>query len=299
MSTIVDIIGREIIDSRGNPTVECDVLLESGVMGRAAVPSGASTGSREAIELRDGDTTRYLRQGRAAGGREHQRRDLRGHHGPGCLRAGLPRPHADRSRRHREQGAPGRQRDAGRIDGGGQGGRGGVGPAAVPLLRRVRRDVAAGADDERHQRRRARQQQPRPAGVHDHPGGRTELSRGDPLWCRDLPGAQEAAPRPRHEHGRRRRRRFRAQRGEPRGGDPAGARGDRTRRLQAGAQIAIGLDCASSEFFTRRPLPPRRRRAGADAGGLLEPAVHLVRQVPDHFGSRTAWPRSTGTAGRC
>jgi enolase len=59
MSTIVDIIGREIIDSRGNPTVECDVLLESGVMGRAAVPSGASTGSREAIELRDGDAARY------------------------------------------------------------------------------------------------------------------------------------------------------------------------------------------------------------------------------------------------
>ena len=59
MSTIVDIIGREIIDSRGNPTVECDVLLESGVMGRAAVPSGASTGSREAIELRDNDAKRY------------------------------------------------------------------------------------------------------------------------------------------------------------------------------------------------------------------------------------------------
>ena len=52
MSAIVDIIGREVLDSRGNPTVECDVLLESGVMGRAAVPSGASTGSREAIELR-------------------------------------------------------------------------------------------------------------------------------------------------------------------------------------------------------------------------------------------------------
>ena len=59
MSTIVDIIGREVIDSRGNPTVECDVLLESGTMGRAAVPSGASTGSREAIELRDGDASRY------------------------------------------------------------------------------------------------------------------------------------------------------------------------------------------------------------------------------------------------
>ncbi|MFN3296454.1 phosphopyruvate hydratase [Caldimonas sp.] len=63
MSAIVDIVGREILDSRGNPTVECDVLLESGVMGRAAVPSGASTGSREAIELRDGDKGRYLGKG--------------------------------------------------------------------------------------------------------------------------------------------------------------------------------------------------------------------------------------------
>ena len=63
MSAIVDIIGREILDSRGNPTVECDVLLESGVIGRAAVPSGASTGSREAIELRDGDKARYLGKG--------------------------------------------------------------------------------------------------------------------------------------------------------------------------------------------------------------------------------------------
>ena len=63
MSAIVDIVGREILDSRGNPTVECDVLLESGVMGRAAVPSGASTGSREAIELRDGDKNRYLGKG--------------------------------------------------------------------------------------------------------------------------------------------------------------------------------------------------------------------------------------------
>ena len=63
MSAIVDIIGREILDSRGNPTVECDVLLESGIMGRAAVPSGASTGSREAVELRDGEHGRYLGKG--------------------------------------------------------------------------------------------------------------------------------------------------------------------------------------------------------------------------------------------
>ena len=63
MSSIVDVIAREILDSRGNPTVEADVLLESGSMGRAAVPSGASTGSREAIELRDGEAGRYLGKG--------------------------------------------------------------------------------------------------------------------------------------------------------------------------------------------------------------------------------------------
>jgi enolase len=63
MSSVVDIVAREILDSRGNPTVECDVLLESGVMGRASAPSGASTGSREAIELRDGDTARYNGKG--------------------------------------------------------------------------------------------------------------------------------------------------------------------------------------------------------------------------------------------
>ena len=63
MSAIVDVVAREILDSRGNPTIEADVVLESGVSGRAAVPSGASTGSKEAIELRDGDTARYFGKG--------------------------------------------------------------------------------------------------------------------------------------------------------------------------------------------------------------------------------------------
>ena len=60
MLEIVDVLGREIIDSRGNPTVEVEVVLEDGTMGRAAVPSGASTGVHEACELRDGDKSRYL-----------------------------------------------------------------------------------------------------------------------------------------------------------------------------------------------------------------------------------------------
>jgi enolase 1/2/3 len=63
MSTIIDIIGREILDSRGNPTVEVDVILEDGTLGRAAVPSGASTGAHEAVEKRDGDMARYMGKG--------------------------------------------------------------------------------------------------------------------------------------------------------------------------------------------------------------------------------------------
>ena len=63
MSTIIDVQAREILDSRGNPTVEVDVVLESGILGRAAVPSGASTGEHEAVELRDGDKKRFLGKG--------------------------------------------------------------------------------------------------------------------------------------------------------------------------------------------------------------------------------------------
>jgi len=63
MSTIYDVYAREILDSRGNPTVEVEVVLESGAMGRAMVPSGASTGEREALELRDGDVKRYKGKG--------------------------------------------------------------------------------------------------------------------------------------------------------------------------------------------------------------------------------------------
>src|ERR1051325_9026561 len=63
LTTIVRVVGREILDSRGNPTVEADVHLADGSMGRAAVPSGASTGEHEAVELRDGDKSRYLGKG--------------------------------------------------------------------------------------------------------------------------------------------------------------------------------------------------------------------------------------------
>ncbi len=77
MTAIIDIHGREILDSRGNPTVEVDVLLEDGSFGRAAVPSGASTGAHEAVELRDGDKARYLGKGVSKRGGRGQRRNLR------------------------------------------------------------------------------------------------------------------------------------------------------------------------------------------------------------------------------
>ena len=77
MTAIVDIIGREILDSRGNPTVEVDVVLEDGSLGRAGVPSGASTGAHEADRAARRRQEALPRQGRAEGGRRRQRRDLR------------------------------------------------------------------------------------------------------------------------------------------------------------------------------------------------------------------------------
>ncbi len=101
MSRIVDIVGREVIDSRGNPTVEADVYLDSGVVGRAAVPSGASTGTREAVELRDGDKKRYLGKGVLKAVR-HVNIELKNALvGKESLRPGTARPDHDRPGRHR------------------------------------------------------------------------------------------------------------------------------------------------------------------------------------------------------
>ena len=131
MSSITDIRGREIIDSRGNPTVEADVILDSGALGRAAVPSGASTGTREAVELRDGDAKRYGGKG-VLKAVEHINTVLRRR----CW-AAMPRDQAgtrsgdDRARRHREQGPPGRQRAAR--------------PSRSPMRTRPRSDRAAAA----------------------------------------------------------------------------------------------------------------------------------------------------------
>ena len=125
MSAIKRLHGRQILDSRGNPTVEVDVELASGAFGRAAVPSGASTGVHEAVELRDGGSewggkgvTKAVANvnGEIAG-------ELTGL--DGLDQAGA-RPEADRARRHAEQGTPRRERDPRRLARGREGGCGRV-----------------------------------------------------------------------------------------------------------------------------------------------------------------------------
>ena len=171
MSTITHVHARQILDSRGNPTVEVDVRLESGAFGRAAVPSGASTGEHEAVELRDGGE-RIRRQGRPARRRARQRRDRRarfvGTTPP--TRQGLDRcaDRARRDRRTRAASAPTRS-SACRWRSRGPRPR----TSGEPLWRYLGGEAAvdaADADDERPQRRRARRQPGRLPGVHDRAG---------------------------------------------------------------------------------------------------------------------------------
>ena len=131
---IVDVHARQILDSRGNPTVEVEVALDSGALGRAAVPSGASTGQFEAVELRDGDAGAYLGKGvlRAV---ENVEREI----GPALRGADAGdqerrRPDAPRAGRDAEQVAPRRERDPRRLAGGGEGGRARGGRAALRWL---------------------------------------------------------------------------------------------------------------------------------------------------------------------
>ena len=138
MSVIIDVVAREILDSRGNPTVEVDVLLEDGAMGRAAVPSGASTGAHEAVELRDGDPGRY--------GGKGVRRAVEAVNGAICdALTGLAATDQiridrilHRARRHRQQGPARRQRHPRRQPRHRQGGGGEPRHAALPLRRRRR-----------------------------------------------------------------------------------------------------------------------------------------------------------------
>src|SRR6516164_4122043 len=155
MTAIVDIIGREILDSRGNPTVEVDVILEDGSIGRAAVPSGASTGAHEAVELRDGDKSRYLGKGvrkavEAVNGEIFRGTQRQVGGGPGHDRSDH-----DRARRYAEQKQVGCQRHPRRVARLRQGGGAILRYAALSLCRRNRGADVAGTDDEYRQWRRA------------------------------------------------------------------------------------------------------------------------------------------------
>ena len=193
MTAIVDIIGREILDSRGNPTVEVDVMLEDGRCGRAAVPSGASTGAHEAVELRDGDK-------RATSARACRRPSRRSTARSSTRSAAwTPRTQVadrrddDRARRHAQQEPARRQRHPRRLAGRRQGRGGRHRPAALPLCRRHLGARAAGADDEHRQWRRACRQPDRLPGIHDHAGRRADASpRRVRMGVGDLPHAEEA-----------------------------------------------------------------------------------------------------------
>jgi enolase len=168
---------RQILDSRGNPTVEVDIELEDGTLGRAAVPSGASTGAHEACELRDGDKSKYLGKGvlKAVNNVNEELADLL--EGMDAFdQAGIDKAMID-LRWHSEQVPPGCQRPAGCAR---------WRPLMPPPRSRscrcsatsaAWRQPAARPDDEHHQRRRACRQRRRRAGIHGHAAGLRQLQR--------------------------------------------------------------------------------------------------------------------------
>src|SRR6476659_4329009 len=154
MSLIEDVTAREILDSRGNPTIEVDVALDDGALGRAAVPSGASTGEHEALELRDAEPDRYHGKGvlhAVANVNGPIAKAVRG------IDALDQRGDEERSRRERDPRGVARRRE-----GGGRF----VRPAALPVPRRTERAHAPGPHAERDQRRCARRQRAGAPGVH-------------------------------------------------------------------------------------------------------------------------------------
>ncbi len=175
MTAIIDIAAREILDSRGNPTVEVDVTLENGSLGRAAVPSGASTGKFEAVEKRDGDKKRYGGKGvlqavAAVNGEIFEA--LSGFEAEDQILIDMAMKELD--------GTPNKSRlGANAILGVSlAAAKAAAESAALPLWRYVggsSAHVPPRSDDERHQWRRARRQPDRHPGIHDPPGRRAKL----------------------------------------------------------------------------------------------------------------------------
>ena len=297
LSQIETVHARQILDSRGNPTVEVELALRSGAQGRAAVPSGASTGEFEATELRDGGDA-WLGKGVTQAVANVNGEIAEAVAGRDALdQAGLD-ARADRARRHAEQEPARRQRDPRRLAGRGARGRGGGGPAALALPRRRGGADPAGADDERAQRRRARRQLGRLPGVHGRPGRRGAVQRRAADGRRGVPPPQAAPARPRPRRRRRRRGRLRAQPGVQRGGARGARGGHRGRGLHARARTSrsrstrrrarsspTAATCSSTRAARCRPTR-------WPATGPTSPAATRSSR------SRTAWTRRTGPAGR-
>lgn len=299
MSAIVDIIGREILDSRGNPTVECDVLLESGAMGRAAVPSGASTGAREAIELRDGDKGRYLGKGvlravenlnteisEALMGLDAQEQtfvdrtliELDGTESKERLGANailaasmaVARAAADESGLSLYRYF------------------GGSGPMSMPVP--MMNVINGGAHANNTLDLQELMILPVGAGSF-----REALRWGAEVFhmLKKLIHGQGMSTAVGDEG------RFRPQRGQPRSRDPADPEGHHRSRLRAGHADRPGPGLRQLRVLPRRQVHPgRRRRHLAVLAGIYQPAGHGATSTRSSR-SRTAWPKTTGKAGSC
>ena len=297
MTAITDIIGREILDSRGNPTVEVDVILEDGSRGRAAVPSGASTGAHEAVELRDGDKARFGGKGvrkavdavngeifDALGGMDAEAQTK--------IDETLIAP-----RRHAEQRPTWRQRHPRCVARGGEGRGRGEQRAALSLCRRHCRARAARADDEYRQWRRACRQPDRFPGIHDHAGRRADFCRGIARRRRNIPyagGALKSAG-------------LNTNVGDEGGFAPnlKSAEAALDFVMQAitkagykpGGDVMLALDCAATEFFkdgTYVYEGEGKKRSKQEQAKYLADLDESIRSSP----SRTAWRKTTGRAGR-
>ncbi len=193
MTEIVSIKAREILDSRGNPTVEADVLLSGGAMGRAAVPSGASTGEHEAVELRDGDTAHYLGKG-VLNAVENVESILAPElQGMDASNQRLLDGDDDLDRRDREQVEAGRECDSCGVHGGRAGECECVEAAAVPLPGRGECVHSADADDEHFEWRKPCGLECGLPGVHGDAGGRGDVFGCAALGDRGLPYAEGRA----------------------------------------------------------------------------------------------------------
>ena len=306
MSAIIDVVAREILDSRGNPTVEVDVELEDGNVGRAAVPSGASTGAYEAVELRDGDTERYL--------------------GSGVLNA-VKNVNEDIAAEVVGMDASDQVAiDRLMIELDGTPNKGKLGANAIlGVSLAVAKAAAASADLPLYRYIGGSNAKVLPVpmmnilngGKHADnsvdmqefmvmPAGARELRRVPAQGRRGLPRPEERAQGQGLQHRRRRRRRLRSEPEDQRGSAGRDHGGHRQGRLHAGRST-------STSPWTRPPPSSgtqRRRRARTASTSSGSPTwsrpprrwststrtwPRSTRSSP----SKTAWPRTTGTAGRC